>query len=72
MAKKPLKMFKVNNISEVRDVDALYCIKTATDTEFSIVVTDAFGAIVNLKDLQTLSSYAFPSDNSHAKYKSVM
>ena len=53
MAKKPLKMFKVNNISEVRDVDALYCIKTATDTEFSIVVTDAFGAIVNLKDLQT-------------------
>ena len=46
-------MFKVNNISEVRDVDALYCIKTATDTEFSIVVTDAFGAIVNLKDLQT-------------------
>ena len=50
MAKKPLKMFKVNNISEVRDVDALYCIKTATDTEFSIVVTDAFGAIVNLKD----------------------
>ena len=53
MAKKPLKMFKVNNISEVRDVDALYCIKTPTDTEFSIVVTDAFGAIVNLKDLQT-------------------
>ena len=53
MAKKPLKMFKVNNISEVRDVDSLYCIKTATDTEFSIVVTDAFGAIVNLKDLQT-------------------
>ena len=53
MAKKPLKMFKVNNISEVRDVDALYFIKTATDTEFSIVVTDAFGAIVNLKDLQT-------------------
>ena len=46
-------MFKVNNISEVRDVDALYFIKTATDTEFSIVVTDAFGAIVNLKDLQT-------------------
>ena len=46
-------MFKVNNISEVRDVDAIYFIKTATDTEFSIVVTDAFGAIVNLKDLQT-------------------
>ena len=46
-------MFKVNNISEVRDVDSLYCIKTPTDTEFTIVVTDAFGAIVNLKDLQT-------------------
>ena len=60
-------MFKVNNISEVRDVDALYCIKTATDTEFSIVVTDAFGAIVNLKDLQTkyrdINNYYYSAAN---------
>lgn len=55
MGKKPLKIFKVKSLADIKDADSIYCVKSSTDTEFTLVVTDSLGNTVNLKDLQTPS-----------------
>lgn len=45
-----IKLFKADTILDVTEKNALYCIKSPTDTEFRIIVTDKFGNPVNQKD----------------------
>jgi len=45
-----IKLFKADSILDVTEKNALYCIKSPTDTEFRIVVTDKFGNPINQKD----------------------
>jgi len=49
--KKEIKFYKAKSILDVTEKDSLYCLKADNETEFKIVVTDAFGNPVNLKDL---------------------
>lgn len=45
-----IKLFKASSILEATEKDSLYCIKSPTDTEFRIVVTDKYGNPINQKD----------------------
>jgi len=49
--RKEIKLYKAKSILYVTEKDSLYCLKADNETEFKIVVTDAFGNPVNLKDL---------------------
>jgi len=49
--RKEIKLYKAKSILDVTEKDSLYCLKADNETEFKIVVTDAFGNPVNLKDL---------------------
>lgn len=49
--RKEIKLYKAKSILDVTEKDSLYCLKADNETEFKIIVTDAFGNPVNLKDL---------------------
>lgn len=49
--RKEIKLYKAKSILDVTEKDSLYCLKADNETEFRIIVTDAFGNPVNLKDL---------------------
>ena len=49
--KKEIKFYKVKNITQATEKNAMWCVKADNETEFKFYVTDLSGNLVALKDL---------------------
>lgn len=57
--KKEIKFYKVKNITQATEKDAMWCVKADNETEFKFYVTDLLGNLIALKSLSNSGETLF-------------